>query len=96
MTQAKKEGRGMSREEKIEEIRAILGDLYQRFAYHQAAPVNAAVANAEYKFVGYRPYTTPELASWARQTPPNPAGVAWNPYVVGRPEVIPTGNMLRF
>ena len=74
MTQ-KKETKGMSREEKIEEIRAILGDLYQRFAYHQAAPVNAAASNPEFKFVGYRPYTTPELATWAR-----------NPYA--RPEMM--------
>lgn len=84
----------MSREEKIEEIRAILGDLYQRFAYHQAAPVNAAVANGDYKFVGYRPYTTPELASWARQNP-SQGGVPWNPYV-GRPEGIPSANVIRY
>lgn len=90
MTQ-KKENRGPSREEKIEEIRAILGDLYQRFAYHQAAPVNAAVASADYKFVGYRPYTTPELASWARPNSPT----AWTPFV-GRPEVVPSANVIRF
>lgn len=65
-TQAKPaESKVETREEKIEEILAILGELYQRFGTlpHSAA---AGAAAPEYRYVGYRPYSTPELQTWVR------------------------------
>lgn len=48
-----------TREEKVEEILAILGELHQRFGIHQAGPTSNGVASPEYRFVGYRPYSMP-------------------------------------
>ena len=68
MTKNHADARSAGREEKIEEILAILGDLYHRFGLHQSAPTNIGMATPDYKFVGYRPYaqgqTMPTPVQW--------------------------------
>jgi hypothetical protein len=59
------ETKSQSRDEKIEEILSILGELYQRFGANPMA-VSAGVAVPDYKFVGYQPYLTAEMQAWAR------------------------------
>lgn len=64
MSDTKGKGSAASRDEKMQELLAILGDLYQRVGYHQAAP--ASLGGHDHKFVGYQPYPTPELQQYAR------------------------------
>lgn len=58
------------RAERIRELLAILGDLYQRAGYHQAAGANGSGSTPDYSVYGYRPYDA-ATAGWMR-----PAGMA--------------------
>jgi hypothetical protein len=53
---AKNGDKPVTREEKVEEIQAILGELFQRYGFHQAAPGQASLTVPDYRFVGYVPY----------------------------------------
>lgn len=86
-TKSSGETRVANREEKIEEILAILGDLFQRFGMHQAAPANVAMATPDYKFVGYRPYG---------QAPVLPAATVPWPTPYGTSEMARSGSFLPF
>lgn len=66
MSDTKGKAAPASRDEKVQELLAILGDLYQRVGYHQAAPTSLAGQVRDHKFVGYQPYPTAELQQYAR------------------------------
>lgn len=57
----------VTREEKIQEILEILGDLYQRVGYHQASPANLGLSQPDFRYVGYQPYPTQSVQAWTRQ-----------------------------
>jgi hypothetical protein len=51
------------REEKVQELLSILGELYQRVGYQHAAPANARMTGPDYRFMGYRPYSAQNMPS---------------------------------
>ncbi|MBI2932887.1 MAG: hypothetical protein HYY16_14675 [Planctomycetes bacterium] len=83
MTTVKKGEPG--RDEKVEEILAILGELYQRFGVNQAG---AVAATADYKFVGYRPYQAADPHGWPRE--PVNAMAPWLGGMAGTPTENPS------
>jgi ABC-type hemin transport system substrate-binding protein len=74
------------RDTKVQELLSILGELYQRVGYQHAAPANARLTGPDYRFMGYRPYTTEALRAAVPQVPvPMARG-----FFPGQPEAMTT------
>ncbi|MBI4563093.1 MAG: hypothetical protein HY716_00160 [Planctomycetes bacterium] len=89
------ESRTQGRQEKIEEILAVLGELYQRLGYQHASP-GAELMPPQYQFMGYRPYAAQEMVNPGAGREFGPGLAPRNPWLQsfapGAPEVFsPTG-----